>query len=161
MVKKLLSGSNIAACLTAILSLVMLILYGVNVSAEGFYFGMSVDGFVVLSIFALIFSLAIIGVSFAPLKGVVAKVVNVVVMVLKVLIPVFLFIVVIGFVHSRVAGFGYIYGSNVDVIKEVQTPANLASATVAITTIVFGVLASITGIVGAFFLPKEEVEAAA
>ena len=161
MAKKLLSGSNIVACLTTILSLIMLILYAVNVGGEGFYHGANVDNFVLLSILALVFSLLIIGLSLAPVKGVAAKVVNIVVMVFKVLVPVFLFIVLLAFVASRIEGFGYIYFANADVAKEVQTPANLASASGAITTIVFGALAAITGVVGAFFLPKENKEAVA
>lgn len=154
--KKLLNASNIVACLVALLSLIALILYGANVSTKGFYQGMTIQNFVLLGVFTIVACLGIIGLSFLPKEGVVGKVVNVVTMVLKVLIPVFLFSIVLAAISSRISGLGYIFFSNENVRLEVATPENLASAGVAITTIIFAAVAGLVGIVGAFFLPKTE-----
>ncbi len=154
--KKLLSASNIIACLTAVLTLITLILYGINFASAGFYQGVAIKNIVLLGIFAIVFSLGIIGLSLVPVSGIAKKAVDVVAMVFKVLIPVFLFLIVFAALNSRIEGLGYIFFSNVDVRQEVATPANVASATLAIVTIVFAAVAAVAGIVGAFFLPKEE-----
>ena len=156
--KKLLSASNIIACLAAVVSIISLILYGANFGGAGFYHGVAIPLYVMFGIFAIVAALAVIGLSLVPAKGMLGKVLDVVVMVLKVLIPVFLFIMTFNAISSRVEGFGYIYFANVDVKLEVQTPENLASAGLAITNIIFTAIAALIGLVGAFFLPKKEEE---
>ena len=154
--KKLLSVGNIIACLCFILSLVGLILYVANVNGDGFFKGHNVDGVIAYCVLAMVFSLLIIAASFLPRNGIVGKIVDIVVMVLKGLIPVMMFLAVMALTAERVAGFGYIFFSNEDVRKEVATPANLASAYLAITTLVFDGIAAVAGIVGSFFLLKKE-----
>ena len=154
--KKLLTASNIIACLSFVLSLLFLILYVANFNGSGYFQGVKAPYLVVLAIFVLVFDLLIIARSLLHLEGIVGKVVDIVVYVLKVLIPVFLFIGVMSLTQTRIEGFGYIFFSNVDVAKEVATPANVASAGLSITALVFGGLAALVSIVGAFFLPKEK-----
>lgn len=156
MLKKLLSLSNILACVTFILSLVALILYAVNVNSTGYFQGVRADGLVLLLIFVMVFDLLIIGRSFLNFEGILDKVLDLLVMVLKVLVPLFIMIAILKLVQSRVEGFGYIFFSNVDVAKEVATPANIASAGVSITAIVFSAIAVIAALVGAFISPKKD-----
>ena len=156
MLKKLLSLSNILACVTFILSLVALILYAVNVNSAGYFQGVRADGLVLLLIFVMVFDLLIIARSFLNFEGILDKVLDLLVMVLKVLVPLFIMIAILKLVQSRVEGFGYIFFSNVDVAKEVATPANIASAGVSITAIVFSAIAVIAALVGAFISPKKD-----
>ena len=158
MVKKIFSLSNIFACATFLLALVALILYAINFNVNGYFQGVRANNLVLLFILVMVFDLLIIGRSFLKFEGILEKVLDGVVWVLKVLVPLFLIIGTLKLIQSRIEGFGYIFFSNVDVAKEVATPANLASAGVSITALVFGILATVVGIVGAFFLPKKEEE---
>ena len=61
----------------------------------------------------------------------------------------------INLVSARVEGFAFIYFSNADVLLEVQTAANMSSATCAIVNLVLLAVSSIAGIVSAFFTLKK------
>lgn len=154
--KKFVNASNIVAALSCVLALVTLILYVININVNGYYQGVTAPGVILFCILVMVFDLVIVGANFLKLEGILGKVVDIVVMALKVLVPCFLMIVAMILIQTRISGLGYIFFSNVDVIKEVQTPANLASAYVAIATIAFTVLGSLVGVVGAFFLPKKD-----
>ena len=158
--KKILNANNIISCLTAVLALVALIVYLVNIGSVGFFQGAVVDNYVLFAILAIVFCLGVIVLSIVRPSGTVGKVLDVVIIVLKVLIPVFLFLVTVSVVGARVNGFGYIFFSNVDVQQEVATPENIASAMTAIVGIVFAGLSGLFGIVSAFFLPKQVEKAA-
>ena len=80
-----------------------------------------------------------------------AKTVDVVSGALRIVIPVLLVIAAMNVVSSRVEGFAFIYFSNQEVLQEVQTPANMASAHGAIANIVLLGVAAVVGIVAAFF----------
>jgi hypothetical protein len=58
-------------------------------------------------------------------------------------------------VESRAQGLAYIYFSNPEVLAEVQTAANLSSATGAIVAIAALALGAIVAIVSAFFKVKK------
>ncbi len=154
--KKLLSVSNILACANFVLALIFIILYAANVGSAGYFQGSKVGNFVLLVILAMVADLIVIGASVLKLNGALGKVVNILVSACKIVAPAMLILAVMLLVSYRVEGFGFIYFSNVDVAKEVQTPANLASAGLAITAIVFGTIAGVEGIVAAFFAPKEQ-----
>lgn len=158
MVKKIFTLSNIFACATFLFALVVLILYAVNFNTNGYFQGVRANNLVLLFILVMVFDLLIIGRSFVKVQGILDKVLDCATWTLKVLVPLFLIIGTLKLIQSRIEGFGYIFFSNVDVAKEVATPANLASAGVSITALVFGILAALVGIVGAFFLPKKEEE---
>ena len=60
-------------------------------------------------------------------------------------------------IAGRVDGLGYIYFSNADVAKEVQTAANLGSAQTAIWSMVLLGVAILIAVIAAFFsLRKKE-----
>ena len=69
---------------------------------------------------------------------------------LQIAAPVLLTLCLANLVAARAEGLGFIYFSNADVILEVQTPANLASATGTIANMVCLAVAMVIGIVGAF-----------
>ncbi len=154
--KKLLSVSNILACVNFVLALIFLILYAANVGNAGYFQGAKVNNFVLLVIFAMVADLLIIALSALPIQGILGKVLGVVGAACKVIAPALLILAVMLLVSGRVEGLGYIYFSNADIAKEVGTPANLASAGLAITAVVFGTIAGVEGIVAAFFAPKEQ-----
>ena len=154
--KKVLSAINIVACLSCILGLVGLILYAVNVNAEGFFRGNRVAAVVTFGVIAMIAAVVAVLLTIFPVKGGAAKFVDLLVMVCKVLVPVMLMLAAMTLLANRVAGFGYIFGANEDVRAEVATPENIASAWVAIVAMSFDLLGAIVAIVGAFFLPKRE-----
>ena len=156
MVKKLLNASNIIACLTCVLALVMVILYAINVNVNGYFQGVKAQYVVLMCILTMVADVLIIGSSLLKLEGAPGLCLRVCVTALKIAVPVFMMVAALSLLQARIEGIGYIYGSNVDVAKEVATPANLASAGVAITAIAFGLVTSIAGMVGAFFQPKEE-----
>ena len=159
--KKILNASNMLACVSCVLSLVFVILYAVNVNSAGYFQGNRAANLVLLAILAMVCNALIIGRSFVKVEGYALKALDVVVFVCKVLIPLFLIFAAISLLSARIEGLGYIYFSNVDVAKEVATPANLGSAGLAIATIVVGIVTAIISVVAAFFLPKHpEVEEA-
>ena len=154
--KRLLRPLNIVYLVIAVLSLVSLIFYSVNISAEGYYQAMKVDGMVGLSILVIVLALIPVVCDFLKFDGVVGKIVTVVSMACKVVAPCLLCMLAIKFVGTRVSGLGYIFFSNDDVKKEVATSANVSSAVVAIITTVLYVVTGITGVVAAFIAPKED-----
>ena len=154
--KRLLRPLNIVYLVIAVLSLVSLIFYSVNISAEGYYQAMKVGGMVGLSILVIVLALIPVVCDFLKFDGVVGKVVNVVSMACKVVAPCLLCMLAIKFLGTRVSGLGYIFFSNDDVKKEVATSANVSSAVVAIITTVLYLVTGITGVVAAFIAPKED-----
>ena len=153
--KKFLSASNIIACVSFILALIFVILYAVNINTNGYFQGVKANNLVLFAVLAMVLDLLILASVFIPLQGLAAKIVRVVVFVCKVLVPVFLVLAAMSLISARIEGLGYIFFSNVDVAKEVATPANIASATVAIAAVALGFASAIVSIVGSFFLPKE------
>ena len=69
--------------------------------------------------------------------------------------PALLALAFINLVSARVEGFAFIYFSNADVLLEVQTAANMSSATCAIVNLVLLAVSSIAGVVSAFFTLKK------
>ncbi len=84
------------------------------------------------------------------LKGGAATAINLVSGAFQIGAPVLLTLSLINLVAARVDGLGFIYFSNADVILEVQTPANLASASGAITSMVCFGVAMVAALVAAF-----------
>jgi hypothetical protein len=136
-------------------------LFGIiNNAADGYFKGMTSVAVILLTILCLLAVCGIVVLRQLPLKGIVAKVLSIVADVLAIAVPVVLMICFLLFVSPRVSGFAYILGSNADVKAEVQTASNMASLGIAITTIVFYLIAQIVSVVAAFFSPKEEVKPA-
>jgi len=150
-VKKLLSVSIIMYMAIALLSLVSLIVYSINIASKGFFQGASVPGVVALSLVTFFLSLVVVASTFCEADGLLNKVLEIVLAVIKVVVPCLLLIVTIKIVGQRVDGFGYIFFSNADVKKEVATKANLSSAYGSIAAIICFCVTGITSIVASFF----------
>ena len=150
MLKKLSVGAWITCC-AAILILVSLIMYAVNVSSEGYFQGKNVNGIILWLIGAIILLIAAIVLKLLPLKNRAAVVcVDLVSGLMQIGAAVLAALSLISLISSRVEGLGFIYFSNADVIKEVQTPANLASGSGAIVCMIVMGAALLVSIIAAF-----------
>jgi len=154
MKQKFLSVGTILSGVVFLLSLFCLVVYEVNIHTNGYFQGVTAKYLVGMLILAMVLALLVFVRPFLPFKGGAEKFNDILTVILKIAIPVVLAVGLMGLVQSRIEGLGYIYFSNVDVAKEVATPANLASASVTITAISFAALAMVVGVVAAFFQPK-------
>ncbi len=149
MLKKLSVGAWITV-LAALMVLVSLIVYSANVSGEGFFQGRSVSGMTLWLVLAVVLLLAAIALKMLSLKGGAATGADLLSGICQVGAPVLVALGLINLIASRVEGLGFIYFSNADVIKEVQTPANLASGSGAIAGMVIMGIALALCIIAAF-----------
>ncbi len=147
--KKFSVGAWIACC-AALLSLVALIVYAINVSAVGYFQGASVPNLVLFSILAIVLLAGSIVIGQLKLDGVLGKVLKLVAGCCQIVAPVLLAVCLINLISARVEGLGFIYFSNADVALEVQTPANLSSATGSIAAMVCYGVAMLAAIIAAF-----------
>ena len=157
MIKKLSVGAWIT-CLAVIASIVSIILYNSNLAAEGYFKNADVTNVVLFSILAIAALLAAIIIKLIDLDGIAAKIADICAGICQIAAPVLLAANTINIVAARVQGLGYIYFSNADVAMEVQTPENLASASGAITCIVFFAIAMVIALIGAFCSLRKKVK---
>ena len=150
--KKLSAGAWIT-CAVVILSLAALIAYLVNISAVGYFQGAGVRNLVLMVAAAAVLEAAAVALGFVKVPENVFQLVS---GVCQIGAPVLLMVGLINLVAARAEGLGFIYFSNADVILEVQTPENLASATGTIVNMVLLAVAGIIGIVSAFFGLKKK-----
>ena len=144
--KKLSVGAWIS-CIAALIAIVGFIAYTNNVGGEGYYQGAAVSnlglyvwGAALCLIVSIVLNLVASG-----------KVIDIVTGILRIAAPVLLAVALMNLVAGRVDGLGYIYFSNADVAKEVQTPANMGSALTAIWNMGFLGVSMLVAIIGAFF----------
>ncbi len=137
--------------LALILTVAALITYQVNIAGEGYFQNAVVAQAVIYPVIALVLEILVVVLAQISLKGAAVKAVDIVSGALRIVIPVLLVIAAMNVVSSRVEGFAFIYFSNQEVLQEVQTPANMASAHGAIANIVLLGVAAVVGIVAAFF----------
>ena len=147
--KKISVGGWIAI-LAAVLTLVSLIVYSANIASEGYFKNAAVSNLVLWTVLALVMLLGAVVLKQLELKGGAQKAVDLIAGAFQIGAPVLLALALINLVAARVEGLGFIYFSNADVILEVQTPANLASATGTIVSIVFYALALVVSVIAAF-----------
>ncbi|MCR5771121.1 MAG: hypothetical protein K6G87_07835 [Butyrivibrio sp.] len=156
--KNKVSAGMIAGCVTFVCALLGFILYLININASGYFQGGSVPQaqlFVILSMVTIAIAICLY---FVKVKGIAGKIADIAGDILSVVSPVLLSASLMTLVGSRVEGFAFIYFSNADVLTEVQTPANLSSAHVAIANIVVMAIAIVAGIVWAFLGKKKNEE---
>ncbi|MCI8539488.1 MAG: hypothetical protein HFF18_12680 [Oscillospiraceae bacterium] len=149
MLKKLSAGAWISL-IAAVLTLVSVILYTVNINSEGYFKNASVTNLTVYAILALILFLAAAALGQVKLSGGAATAVELLSGAMQIVAPVLLALCLISLIAARAEGLGFIYFSNADVILEVQTPANLASATGSIASMIALGVAIVIGLAGAF-----------
>lgn len=151
MLKKISVGGWIT-CAAAILTLVSLIVYSSNIAGEGYFQGAAVTNLALFAILAIVLYVAAIALKlFVKAEGPAGTDVDLAAGVMQIAAPVLVAAAAIALIAARVEGLGFIYLSNADVALEIQTPANLASAGAAITSMVLFGVSMLVGIVAAFF----------
>ena len=133
--KKLSAGAWLSI-VTCVLSLAALVAYLINTSAAGYFQNATVSNLVLMVVGAAVLVDLLTGLC-------------------QIAAPALLALAFINLVSARVEGFAFIYFSNADVLLEVQTAANMSSATCAIVNLVLLAVSSIAGVVSAFFTLKK------
>lgn len=134
----------------AVMAIVSVIVYTVNIGSPGYFQDAAVSNltaFCVLAAAALAIAVAL---GQVKLSGPAGSLVELLQGVLQVAAPVLLTLCLANLAAARAEGLGFIFLSNADVILEVQTPDNMASATGTIANMVCLGVAMVIGIVGAF-----------
>lgn len=150
-IKKFSVGAWISI-VVSVLSLASLVAYLVNTSSAGYFQKAEVSNLVVMALAAAVLEAAAIVLSQVDMPKTPAQLL---VGLCQMAAPVLLMACLINLVAARAEGLAFIYFSNADVLLEVQTPENLSSATGAIVNMVLLGVASVTGIVSAFFTLKK------
>ena len=148
--KKLSVGAWITCC-AAVLAVVSAIVYAVNIGAEGYFQKATVNNLMLWVLGAAAMLVCAIIIKLPGLKGIAGSLAELVSGALRIGAPVLLALGLINLIAGRAEGLGFIYFSNADVAKEVQTAANLSSATGAIASMVLLGVAMLVAIVAAFF----------
>lgn len=139
------------AALAAILAIVSLIVYNVNVGSEGYFQNATITNLVLFCALAAVALIVAIALAFVNVPGGPAGLaVDLVTGALQIVAPALLALCLINLIAGRAEGLGFIYFSNADVTLEVQTPENLASATGAIASMVVLGISTVVGIIASF-----------
>lgn len=148
-VKKFTVGSWITLA-AAVLALVSVIVYTVNIGSAGYFQNAAVANMIPLCVLVVVALAAAVAIGQLNLSGPAATVVDLLTGALQIAAPVLLVLCLANLVAARAEGLGFIYFSNADVILEVQTPDNLSSATGTIANMVCLGVAAVAGMAGAF-----------
>ena len=143
--------------IVAVLTIVSVIVYCVKISGDGYFQNASVGNLVAYCVIAVIMLVAVIVLAQPKFTGTAALVTEIISGLLKIAIPVLLMLCLVNLISARAEGLGFIYFSNADVLQEVQTPANMSSATGTIANMICLGVAAIFAMIAAFFtLRKKE-----
>ncbi|MGI5928601.1 hypothetical protein [Pseudoflavonifractor sp.] len=143
--------------IAAILAVASLIVYGVNISSEGYFQNATVSSMMNYGIPAIILLVLVIVLAQLKLTGGAAAAVEIISGAMRIAVPVLLTLCLINLIAARAEGLGYIYFSNADVTLEVQTPENLSSATGTIANMICLAVSAVVAMAAAFFrLTKKE-----
>lgn len=148
------SAGNILALVVALLSLVGVVVYFININGEGYFGKASVTNLVLFAVLAALALVVAVVLSNLKVSGAAATVVKLIVGACQIVAPALLALCLVDLVAARAEGLGFIYFSNADVILEVQTPENLTSATWTIVNMVCLGVSTIAAMVSAFFTLK-------
>lgn len=158
-INKKVSANLIVTSLALLVALATMIIYGVSVSRAGYFQGQDVSAVVIFGVVGLVFFLLSDALNIVCFDGIVGKYVKLVGVILKVVASAFFVLACMSFVEARIEGIMTLFFSNEDVLKEIQTPDNMASATLAITSIIMLGVSGLVGIVSSFFsYPEEKIE---
>ena len=141
--------------IAVILAVASLIVYGVNISSAGYFQNATVSIMLPYGILAVVLLVLVIVLAQLKLTGGAATAVELISGLMRIAVPVLLTLCLL--ISARAEGLGFIYFSNADVILEVQTPENLASATGTIATMICLAVSAVATMAAAFFrLTKKE-----
>ena len=144
--KKLTVGAWIT-CIAVLLAIAAFISYSSNIGGEGYYKDASVNN-LPLAVWGAILCLAA-AVALNLFKD--GKITEIASGVLRIGAPVLMAFALMNLIAGRVDGLGYIFFSNADVAKEVQTAVNMGSANTAIWSMALLGAALLAAVIGAFF----------
>ncbi|MBQ8161872.1 MAG: hypothetical protein IJ083_14165 [Clostridia bacterium] len=152
--KKLSVGAWFTLC-AAILAILAFVMYTVNVNGEGYYKAAAVAN-LPLAVWGAVACLVC-----AVVLHIVAdnKAIEILGGLLRIAAPALLGYALMNLIGGRVDGLGYIYFSNADVAREVQTAANLGSAQTAIWSMAVLGVATLVAVVAAFFTMRKKAKA--
>ena len=146
--KKFSAGAWFAIA-AAVLAIVSFVIYSVNIGGAG-YFQNAAVGAMPLT-WAAVAALAVaVAVSMVGFKGIAGRLAALLCGALQIVAPVVLAYCLISLIGGRIEGLGFIYFSNADVAKEVQTAANLSSATWAIASMVAYGVSMLAAVIASF-----------
>lgn len=153
-IKKFTFGTWIT-CVSAVLSIVALIIYTMSVKNEGYFQNQSVSNLLLYVLTAcILFAGAVIIAQFSSYSLILSKFVT---GLMQIAAPALVVASVVSLIAARAEGMGFILFSNHEVLKEVQTPANMSSVSLTIATIILLVVTMLLGWIGAFCdLKKKE-----
>lgn len=146
---KKLSAGSWAAIVAAVLTVISFVIYSVNIGGDGYFQNASVSA-MPLTWAAVAALAAAVVLGMLETKGIAGKAVSLVIGALQIAAPVVLAYCLIQLIGARVEGLGFIYFSNADVAKEVQTAANMSSAAMAIASMVAYGVSMLAAIVSSF-----------
>lgn len=146
---------SICTLLALVLTVVGIIAYYLNIGGAGYFQNAAVPLASTLMLVTAVALLAVVVLAQLNLGKVGDKVAEILSGALQIAIPAGLLSSAMLLVENRAQGIAFIYFSNEEVLQEVQTAANLSSATCAIVTIVLLVVAAVVGIVAAFSKQKK------
>lgn len=139
----------------AVLAIVSFAIYCVNIGGSGYFQNAAVAAMPLT--WAAVAALAVaVALSLAGLKGTVGKLASLLCGAMQIVAPVVLAYCLISLIGGRIEGLGFIYFSNADVAKEVQTAANLSSATWAIASMVAYGVSMLAAIIASFVDVKKD-----
>lgn len=145
---------RIIATVTWLLMIVSFVVYSINIGNNGYFQGAAVSQ-MPLTWAAVACLIVAELLTVLSLKGMAGKVVDLVIGALQIAAPVILAYCLISLVGARVEGLGFIFFSNADVAKEVQTAANMSSATMAIASMVCYAVSLLASFVSSFVNLKD------
>lgn len=146
--KKFSAGAWFAIA-AAILAIVSFVIYSVNIGGAGYFQNAAVGAMPMT--WAAVAALAVaVAVSMVSFKGIAGRLAALLCGALQIVAPVVLAYCLISLIGGRIEGLGFIYFSNADVAKEVQTAANLSSATWAIASMVAYGVSMLAAVIASF-----------
>lgn len=135
-----------------ILALVAMSVYCANGNVEGYFKGTNPGGIITFSVFSVILLAIVLVLTQVNVENkTVMLVIRICSDILKVVSAVFMIVVMMNFIQTRLNGLSYIFFSNDSVKQEVATPINLASAYTAIAGFVIYVIAWLVALVNVYF----------
>lgn len=150
------SAGSFVTLLTLILTIASIIVYFVNIGGEGYFQNAAVVPASIYTIVAAVLLAAVFALAQLNVSAGLEKILTIFSDIMRIVTPVCLIAAAMALVSARVEGFAFIYFSNEEVLQEVQTAANMASAHGAIANIVILAVTALVGIVAAFFNLKKK-----
>lgn len=141
---------SISTLLALILAVAGIITYYINIGSAGYFERAAVPAAATAFLLSALALVIVVVLAQLNLGKVADKILDVVSGLLRIAAPAGLVAAAMLLVEARAQGLAYIYFSNEEVLAEVQTAANLSSASGAIVAIALLAVAAIVSVVAAF-----------